>query len=69
MVSFFELQQAEVFRVHTALRIMDIWGEMGVDAWGPPEWQLAFQNDLLVCTPMILLNLLRRAYIKVGTPT
>lgn len=59
------LQQAEVFTENTALRVHGIWGDMGVDDWSEVKWQYVLNNDLLVCTPQILLNILRRAYIKV----
>ena len=59
------LQQADVFRQNTSLKVKDIWGDMGVDAWDEAMWRGIFGNELLVCTPQILLNLLRRAFIKV----
>lgn len=59
------LQQAEVFTENTALRVQGIRGDMGVDDWSEVKWQFVLNNDLLVCTPQILLNILRRAYIKV----
>ena len=63
------MQQKEVLKEHTDLRIGDIVGDMGVDAWGRPRWQHIFASfDVIVCTPMILLNILRRGFAKVRPP-
>ena len=60
------LQQADVLREHTDLKIGDYVGEMGIDVWKLARWQTELdQHDVVVCTPAILLHLLRKAYVKV----
>lgn len=54
-----------MLRLHTALSVGDYVGEMGIDGWTRAVWQLQFEkHDVFVCTPMILLNLLQKAYVK-----
>ena len=59
-------QQARVLEINTPLAVRCITGELGVDAWDARIWGLEFaKHAVLVCTPQILLNLLRRAFLKV----
>ena len=59
-------QQAGVLSTNTPLAVRCITGELGVDAWDARIWGVEFaKHDVLVCTPQILLNLLRRAFLKV----
>ena len=60
------LQQAEVLRKHTNLRVAHYCGDMNVDYWDRRRWakELADQ-DVWVMTPQILLNILRHGFIKV----
>ena len=63
---FLFVQQAGVLSTNTPLEVRCITGELGVDAWDAKVWNLEFEkHDVLVCTPQILLNLLRRAFLKV----
>lgn len=63
------MQQAGVLETNTPLRVRCITGELGVDAWTTRVWNAEFaKNDVLVCTPQILLNVLRRAFLKVPPP-
>lgn len=37
-----------------------------MDAWGKSKWEKIFrQHDVIVCTPQIMLNLMRCAFLKV----
>lgn len=60
------LQQAEVLRKHTNLRVAHYCGDMNVDYWDRRRWakELA-EQDVWVMTPQILLNILRHGFIKV----
>ena len=60
------LQQADVLREHTDLKVRDYVGEMGIDAWKLARWQTELdKHNVVVCTPAILLDLLHKAYVKV----
>ena len=61
------LQQADVLRKHTNLRVSHYCGDMNVDYWDRHRWakELA-EQDVWVMTPQILLNILRHGFIKVG---
>ena len=60
------LQQAEVLRKHTNLRVAHYCGDMNVDYWDRRRWskELA-EQDVWVMTPQILLNILRHGFLKV----
>ena len=61
------LQQANVLRAHTALRVSQYSGDVGADLWDIARWQREFEsNDVWVMTPQVLLNILRHAFIKVS---
>ncbi|KAL8144233.1 hypothetical protein V2J09_017265 [Rumex salicifolius] len=57
-------QQADVVEMHTDLKVAKYWGEMGVDYWDASTWKQELEkNEVLVMTPMILLNALRHSFI------
>ena len=61
------LQQANVLRAHTALRVSQYSGDVGADLWDIARWQREFEsNDVWVMTPQVLLNILRHAFITVS---
>lgn len=60
------LQQAEVLRTHTELRVAAFVGSMAINYCQPEAWRAAIEdNDVLVMTHQILLNILRHAILTV----
>ncbi|KAL6599548.1 hypothetical protein ACP70R_045685 [Stipagrostis hirtigluma subsp. patula] len=58
-------QQARVVEAHTDLRVKQFYGDMGVDSWGPDTWRSELEDaEVLVMTPQILLDNLRRSYFR-----
>ncbi|XP_057960958.1 endoribonuclease Dicer homolog 2 isoform X2 [Malania oleifera] len=58
-------QQAEAVKMHTDLKVGIYWGDMGVDFWDDATWrQEQDKYEVLVMTPMILLNGLRHSFFK-----
>ncbi|XP_052184122.1 endoribonuclease Dicer homolog 2-like isoform X2 [Diospyros lotus] len=58
-------QQAEAVAMHTDLKVGKYWGEMGVDYWDARIWSQQVDNyEVLVMTPMILLNALRHRFLS-----
>lgn len=63
------LQQAEVLRTHTELRVAAFVGSMAINYCQPEAWRAAIEdNDVLVMTHQILLNILRHAILTVHAP-
>ncbi len=61
------LQQADVLRKHTSLRVSHFCGDMNVDYWDRRRWGKELQEqDIWVMTPQILLNVLRHGFLKVS---
>ena len=61
------IQQAKVIDKHTDLKVKHYIGEMGVDLWDKTVWQKEFnENNVLVMTALIFLNLLNHGYIKLS---
>ncbi len=59
------LQQADVLRKHTSLRVSHFCGDMNVDYWDRRRWGKELQEqDIWVMTPQILLNVLRHGFLK-----
>ncbi|KAK9823040.1 hypothetical protein WJX81_002311 [Elliptochloris bilobata] len=59
------LQQAEVLRTHTDLRVAAFVGSMAINYYQPQAWRAAIEdNDVLVMTHQILLNVLRHAILS-----
>lgn len=57
-------QQFEVIKSHTNLRVDKYYGAKGVDEWSAEHWEKEItENDVLVMTPQILLDALRKAFL------
>ncbi|CAJ1794964.1 unnamed protein product [Sphenostylis stenocarpa] len=60
-------QQAEVVKMHTDLKVGLYWGDMGVDYWDAATWKQEMEkHEVLVMTPVILLNCLRHSFVKLN---
>ncbi|WVZ59749.1 hypothetical protein U9M48_009852 [Paspalum notatum var. saurae] len=60
-------QQARVVQAHTDLRVAQFYGAMGVDFWDRDTWRARVDGaEVLVMTPQILLDNLRRSYFRLG---
>ncbi|CAG8495182.1 4853_t:CDS:2 [Diversispora eburnea] len=58
-------QQAEVLKSNCSFNIKKFCGEMGVDLWSEKQWAKYFEeNDVLVMTAQIFLNILRHGFIS-----
>ncbi|MCD7468517.1 hypothetical protein HAX54_006837 [Datura stramonium] len=58
-------QQYEVIQHHTHLAVQEYYGAKGVDEWNAESWKKETDdNDVLVMTPQIFLDALRKGYIK-----
>ncbi|KAA8537034.1 hypothetical protein F0562_029512 [Nyssa sinensis] len=58
-------QQAEAIKMHSDLKVGMYWGEMGIDYWDAATWkQQQDEYEVLVMTPMILLNALRHSFLR-----
>lgn len=61
------IQQAEVIKKHTDLKVKKYVGEMNVDFWDKEKWEEELnENNVLVMTAQIFLDLLNHAYIKLS---
>ncbi|GAB2276326.1 Endoribonuclease Dicer 3a [Dionaea muscipula] len=61
-------QQYEVIKIHTDLRVRQIYGEMGVDEWNAQCWEKEINDhQVLVITPQIVLDALRNAFMTMET--
>ncbi|KAL9315523.1 hypothetical protein ACSQ67_016524 [Phaseolus vulgaris] len=60
-------QQAEAVKMHTDLKVGMYWGDMGVDFWDAGTWKQEMEkHEVLVMTPVILLNCLRHSFLKLN---
>ncbi|XP_027927327.1 endoribonuclease Dicer homolog 2-like [Vigna unguiculata] len=60
-------QQAEVVKMHTDLKVGVYWGDMGVDFWDAATWEQEMdKHEVLIMTPVILLNCLRHSFLKLN---
>ncbi|KAH6801617.1 dicer-like 2 [Perilla frutescens var. frutescens] len=58
-------QQSGVVKTHTDLKVGHYYGEMGVDYWDDATWKKELdKHEVLVMTPQILLNALRRTFLR-----
>ncbi|PSS19311.1 Endoribonuclease Dicer 3a like [Actinidia chinensis var. chinensis] len=58
-------QQFEVIKFHTDFRVEEYYGAKGVDEWKVDEWEKETnEHDILVMTPQILLDALRKAFLS-----
>nr|AJA90772.1 Dicer-like 3 [Ginkgo biloba] len=59
------MQQCEVIRINTDLKVADYYGAKGVDGWNIEIWNTEISsNEVLVMTPQILLDALRHSFLK-----
>ncbi|PRQ28075.1 putative ribonuclease III post-transcriptional gene silencing PAZ-Argonaute family [Rosa chinensis] len=59
-------QQFEVIKEHTTFKVEEYYGAKGVDAWDKEHWEKEFKtHDVLVMTPQILLDALRKAFLTI----
>ncbi|KAH9653047.1 Endoribonuclease Dicer [Citrus sinensis] len=62
---YFVRYQYDVIRVHTDFEVEEYYGAKGVDEWDSQCWQKEInKNDVLVMTPQILLDALRKAFLS-----
>nr|XP_027084395.1 endoribonuclease Dicer homolog 3-like [Coffea arabica] len=58
-------QQYEVIKCHTELEVEELFGAKGIDDWHKETWEKAINaHDVLVMTPQILLDALRKAFMS-----
>ncbi|KAK2645038.1 hypothetical protein Ddye_020233 [Dipteronia dyeriana] len=58
-------QQYDVIKIQTDFKVGEYYGAMGVDEWNLNSWEKEInQNDVLVMTPQILLDALRKAFLR-----
>ncbi|GMJ15749.1 dicer-like 3, DICER-LIKE 3 [Hibiscus trionum] len=58
-------QQFEYIKVHTSLEVEQYYGAKGVNEWNSDCWEKEIkEHDVLVMTPQILLNALRKAFLS-----
>ncbi|CAK9137646.1 unnamed protein product [Ilex paraguariensis] len=58
-------QQFEVIKVNTNLHVGEYYGAKGVDEWNIMSWEKEInEHDVLVMTPQILLDALRKAFLR-----
>ncbi|KAA8546198.1 hypothetical protein F0562_003063 [Nyssa sinensis] len=58
-------QQFEVMKIHTNLEVEEYYGAKGVDDWNAKCWEKEInEHDVLVMTPQILLDALRKAFLS-----
>ncbi|KAK4487898.1 hypothetical protein RD792_003636 [Penstemon davidsonii] len=58
-------QQGEAVAMHTDLKVGKYYGELGVDFWDATTWEREKnEHEVLVMTPQILLDALRKMYIR-----
>ncbi|XVE70817.1 hypothetical protein DITRI_Ditri10aG0101000 [Diplodiscus trichospermus] len=58
-------QQYEYIKIHTSLEVEQYYGAKGVDGWNSDCWDKEIkEHDVLVMTPQILLDALRKAFLS-----
>ncbi|XVF48783.1 hypothetical protein PTKIN_Ptkin03bG0216400 [Pterospermum kingtungense] len=59
-------QQFEYIKIHTSLQVEQYYGAKGVDEWNSDCWDKEIkEHDVLVMTPQILLDALRKAFLSI----
>ncbi|KAJ7958428.1 Endoribonuclease dicer-like protein [Quillaja saponaria] len=57
-------QQCKVIKGHTTFEVGEYYGAKGVDGWNMERWEKeTIEHDVLVMTPQILLDALRKAFL------
>ncbi|KAL9315521.1 hypothetical protein ACSQ67_016522 [Phaseolus vulgaris] len=60
-------QQAETVKKHTDLKVGVYWGDMGVHFWDGGTWKQEMEKyEVLIMTPVILLNCLRHSFLELN---
>ncbi|KAL5783548.1 hypothetical protein ACOSP7_008577 [Xanthoceras sorbifolium] len=58
-------QQYDVININSNFKVGEYYGAIGVDEWNLNCWEKEInQNDVLVMTPQILLDALRKAFLR-----
>ncbi|XP_071713455.1 endoribonuclease Dicer homolog 2-like [Rutidosis leptorrhynchoides] len=58
-------QQAEAVKKHLGLKVVEFWGDKSVDYWNASDWKKQQdESQLMVMTPVILLDALRHSFLS-----
>ncbi|XP_043722967.1 endoribonuclease Dicer homolog 3a isoform X4 [Telopea speciosissima] len=59
-------QQFEVIKIHTNLKVEEYYGAKKIDEWSAESWEKEIRDqDVMVMTPQILLDALRKAFMTI----
>ncbi|KAF7840248.1 endoribonuclease Dicer-like protein 3a [Senna tora] len=61
-------QQFNIIKHHTNFEVEEYYGAKGVDTWNLKSWEKEISDhDVLIMTPQILLDALRKAFLRIET--